>query len=139
MARHANHGYLSPGTTTSREEFKGWQLPATRGSLGIATAGDKMHVLIPAQAHAPCSVKQVLPPSLAPCLRLSAILTETLQSHTYARLFILTHEEDRVISVPFLCQTKPTLMALATRGIFTPPASIFHATVPIHYLLRGLE
>ena len=47
------------GETTSREYFKGCQLPASRGTLGIATVGDALHKLIPATSPAPCSVKEV--------------------------------------------------------------------------------
>ena len=47
------------GETTSREYFKGCQLPASRGTLGIATVGDALHKLIPATSAAPCSVKEV--------------------------------------------------------------------------------
>ena len=47
------------GETTSRETFKGCQLPATRGTLGIATVGDALHKLIPASKASPCSVKEV--------------------------------------------------------------------------------
>ncbi len=39
--------------------FKGAQLPAARGTLGIATVGDALHKLIPATTPAPCSVKEV--------------------------------------------------------------------------------
>ena len=52
-------GAMVAGTTAYRSEFKGWQLPASRGSLGIATVGDALHTLIPATQRAPCSVKQV--------------------------------------------------------------------------------
>lgn len=50
---------LCVGETTSRENFKGCQLPAARGTLGIATVGDALHKLIPATSAAPCSVKEV--------------------------------------------------------------------------------
>ena len=57
----------APGETTSREVFKGCQLPVTRGTLGIATVGDALHKLIPATTAAPCSVKEVgCPASLLP-------------------------------------------------------------------------
>lgn len=53
------HSRVVAGETTSREMFKGCQLPAARGTLGIATVGDALHKLIPATTLAPCSVKEV--------------------------------------------------------------------------------
>lgn len=50
---------MHAGDTTSREAFKGCQLPVTRGTLGIATVGDALHKLIPATIAAPASVKEV--------------------------------------------------------------------------------
>lgn len=51
--------WVFEGETTSRETFKGCQLPAARGTLGIAVVGDALHKLIPASKAAPCSVKEV--------------------------------------------------------------------------------
>ena len=53
------YSWVVAGETTSREMFKGCQLPAARGTLGIATVGDALHKLIPATTPAPCSVKEV--------------------------------------------------------------------------------
>ena len=62
--------FACAGETTSREAFKGCQLPAARGTLGIATVGDALHKLIPATTPAPCSVKEVCYPA-APHIQLN--------------------------------------------------------------------
>ena len=58
VTKHTDERHCA-GETTSREYFKGCQLPASRGTLGIATVGDALHKLIPATSAAPCSVKEV--------------------------------------------------------------------------------
>ena len=58
VTKHTD-GRHCAGETTSREYFKGCQLPASRCTLGIATVGDALHKLIPATSAAPCSVKEV--------------------------------------------------------------------------------
>ena len=50
---------LAPGTTTHQDAFQGWELPPRRETLGIATVGDRLHALIPAQLPVPASTKQV--------------------------------------------------------------------------------
>ena len=49
-----------PGTTTHQDAFQGWELPPRREALGIATIGDRLHALIPAQLPVPASTKQVI-------------------------------------------------------------------------------
>ena len=82
VVTHVSSGQLfcmtAVGETTSREMFKGAQLPAARGTLGIATVGDALHKLIPATTPAPCSVKEVDYPSYAPGL--AVLLPESLSS-----------------------------------------------------------
>ena len=39
-------------TTESGEAFKGWQLPATRPSLGVEVKGGRYYVLVPRTAEA---------------------------------------------------------------------------------------
>ena len=60
--------------------FKGAQLPAARGTLGIATVGDALHKLIPATTPAPCSVKEVSHLKHTPALVLCDIFYSLLKS-----------------------------------------------------------
>lgn len=53
--------HINAGTTTSQDAFKTWSLPTTRKALGIATVGDRLHILIAAQLPTPVSRNQVLP------------------------------------------------------------------------------
>ena len=78
--------WCNAATTTSQNEFKGWQLPASRGSLGLAVKGDRMQVLIPAQAVGPCTVKEVLLsantcPLVSPSLLSQCESDTSVQSH----------------------------------------------------------
>lgn len=69
---HAFHGKIRSsitGVSTMKEDFQGWKLPAHRETLGVATVGDRLHVLIPAQKPIPAAAFQVhlpLLPSLPP-------------------------------------------------------------------------
>ena len=75
------------GETTSREAFQGCQLPAARGTLGIATVGDALHKLIPATTPAPCSTKEVSqPPHDTPALLLPDHLQASLESSNAVQL-----------------------------------------------------
>jgi Hsp70 protein len=47
------------GTTTSRDAFKGWQLPPAFPGIGLEILGDRMHVLVPANAKLPFAGKHV--------------------------------------------------------------------------------
>jgi len=54
------HQPLHAGSTTHKDAFQGWKLAGSkRESLGIATVGDRLHVLIPSQLASPVSNKQV--------------------------------------------------------------------------------
>jgi len=47
-------------STTNKDDYKGWRLEGSkRASLGIATVGNRLHILIPSQLAAPVSNKQV--------------------------------------------------------------------------------
>ena len=47
------------GTTTNKETFVGWQLPARRPPIGVEGVGDRMHVLLQAGAKLPITGHQV--------------------------------------------------------------------------------
>lgn len=49
----------SAGTTTSKDTFKSWELPSSRRGLGVATVGDRLYMLIPAQLPLPATRSQV--------------------------------------------------------------------------------
>lgn len=48
-------------TTTNSEVFRGWQLPAAQKAIGLEIGGDRMFTLIPKNAPAPYTGKQVWP------------------------------------------------------------------------------
>ena len=51
---------LNADSTTHKDAYQGWKLEGSRrASLGIATVGDRLHILIPSQLASPVSNKQV--------------------------------------------------------------------------------
>lgn len=47
------------GSSTMKDAFRGWRLPAQRGSLGLEMHKDRFYVLIPSDAPLPAVGKQV--------------------------------------------------------------------------------
>ena len=49
------------GTTSYADNFKGWQLPASRPSIGVVLKGDAVHTLVPRCALcALCTIVETL-------------------------------------------------------------------------------